>query len=114
MLLCTATLLLTNGTVFGQKEWALQECVDYALQHNLNVKQSYLNTNQAANQVLHNKLDSLLQASKHILFYFNTLLCLNQFYKEFDCIISGLYDIYIFYYYIAINNRFYSAVISFP
>ncbi len=56
MLLCTATLLLTNGTVFGQKEWALQECVNYALQHNLNVKQSYLNTNQAANQVLHNKL----------------------------------------------------------
>ncbi len=56
MLLSTIALLFANGTAYGQKEWALKECVDYALQHNLNVKQSYLSTSQSANEVLRNKL----------------------------------------------------------
>jgi len=56
MFLSISTFLIASGNAYGQKEWTLKECVDYALEHNLNVKQSYLNNDQAANQVLRNKL----------------------------------------------------------
>lgn len=32
--------LLLSAAVFGQKKWTLQECVDYALENNLSIKQS--------------------------------------------------------------------------
>ena len=38
-----------NG--FSQKQWTLQECVDYAVQHNLSVKQQYIATQSQENSV---------------------------------------------------------------
>ncbi|MFM7015347.1 MAG: TolC family protein [Bacteroidota bacterium] len=36
---------------FSQKQWSLQECVDYAVQHNLSVKQQYIATQTQDNAV---------------------------------------------------------------
>jgi outer membrane protein len=37
-------ILFAHGNAYGQKEWTLKECVDYAVQNNLSIKQQYLNT----------------------------------------------------------------------
>ena len=36
---------------FSQKQWTLQECVDYAVQHNLTVKQQFIATVSQENAV---------------------------------------------------------------
>lgn len=41
----------------AQTAWSFQECVDYALANNINVNQSKLNLDYAANTVLQNKMD---------------------------------------------------------
>jgi outer membrane protein len=42
---------------FAQDAWSFQDCVDYALEHNLNLNQSKLNIAYAANTALQNKMD---------------------------------------------------------
>ena len=42
---------------FAQDAWSFQDCVDYALEHNLNINQSKLNIAYAANTALQNKMD---------------------------------------------------------
>lgn len=44
-------LLLYPISGFSQKQWSLQECVDYAVQHNLTVKQQYISTQTQENSV---------------------------------------------------------------
>lgn len=44
-------LLLYPISGFSQKQWSLQECVDYAVQHNLTVKQQYISTQSQENAV---------------------------------------------------------------
>jgi outer membrane protein len=44
-------LLLYPISGFSQKQWSLQECVDYAVQHNLTVKQQYISTQTQENAV---------------------------------------------------------------
>ena len=46
-------LLFILGTAFSfaQKKWSLQECVDYALENNISVKQSKLNTEYAKEEI---------------------------------------------------------------
>ncbi|MCB9261046.1 MAG: TolC family protein [Flavobacteriales bacterium] len=51
--------LLAFGYVFGQdkKTWNLQECIEYALQHNPNLLNSQLTVEQASNNLQQDKLD---------------------------------------------------------
>ena len=39
-----AAFIMAGTPVLPQKVWSLQECIDYALEHNISVKQSELNT----------------------------------------------------------------------
>ncbi|CAN5632874.1 TolC family protein [soil metagenome] len=43
----TVALLSSGSGAYAQKVWTLKECVEYALQHNITVKQQYLNTELA-------------------------------------------------------------------
>ena len=45
-------VILVNPIIgFSQKQWTLQECVDYAVQHNLTVKQQFIATISQENSV---------------------------------------------------------------
>jgi outer membrane protein len=53
-------LLLLNGLVaisFAQETWSLQKCIEYAYAHNLQIKQSQINTEISKSQYLQSKLD---------------------------------------------------------
>jgi len=54
----TATILLLfiSASLFGQKKWNLEECINYALTNNIQIKQQELNTKISENQVLQSKL----------------------------------------------------------
>lgn len=50
-------LVLGLGTVFAQKTWTLEECILYALENNIQIKQSRLQTETAEINLLQSKLD---------------------------------------------------------
>ncbi len=49
-------LVLTSSTVFAQ-QWALEDCLQYALSHNLQVKQQELSTQVQKNNLFQSKVD---------------------------------------------------------
>lgn len=49
--------LLGTGSVMAQKVWTLEECVNYAIQNNIQIKQSLLQTQTADINLLQSKLD---------------------------------------------------------
>lgn len=51
-----AILLIGTGT-FAQKTWTLEECINYALEHNIQVKQSLLNVEYSEAQLFQSKMD---------------------------------------------------------
>ncbi|NOR87247.1 MAG: TolC family protein, partial [Bacteroidales bacterium] len=50
-------LVLGLGSALAQKVWTLEECVNYALQNNIQIKQSRLQTQTAEINLLQSKLD---------------------------------------------------------
>lgn len=52
-----AFLVLGIGTVAAQKIWTLEECINYALANNIQIKQSLLQTQSAEISLLQSKLD---------------------------------------------------------
>ncbi|NPD47168.1 TolC family protein [Lentimicrobium sp. S6] len=50
-------LVLGLGTVLAQKTWTLEECILYALENNIQIKQSRLQTQTAEINLLQSKLD---------------------------------------------------------
>jgi len=52
-------LLLLANSVFSQNEWNLQQCVDYALKHNILLKQAELNNQIQKNNTLQSKANIL-------------------------------------------------------
>jgi outer membrane protein len=58
-LLISAVLLLFSGGLIAQKAWTLEECIDYALENNIRVKQSYLDVKAGEVNQLQSKLDFL-------------------------------------------------------
>lgn len=50
-------LVLGLGTVLAQKTWTLEECIVYALENNIQIKQSRLQTETADINLLQSKLD---------------------------------------------------------
>ncbi|MBL7923119.1 MAG: TolC family protein [Bacteroidia bacterium] len=53
--LSLALLLYANPAAYGQKAWTLRECVDYALEHNITVKQNEITTDLNHLAVTQNK-----------------------------------------------------------
>lgn len=54
-------LLSITASIYAQNEhtWTLQRCVQYALEHNISIKQSELNTQMSENSLLQSKLGQL-------------------------------------------------------
>jgi outer membrane protein len=50
-------IFLNFGIINAQKEWNLQECIDYALENNIQIKQSRINTLYYENQLEQAKYD---------------------------------------------------------
>lgn len=50
-------LLLATG--YSQKKWTLQECIEYAMSHNISIKQSELQTTVASINLKQNKLSQI-------------------------------------------------------
>ncbi len=47
IIFCFILVLCSFSLSYAQKAWTLQECIDYALEHNLNIKQQQLNAKVA-------------------------------------------------------------------
>lgn len=50
-------ILLFSVAIVAQKQWTLEECINYAYENNLNIKQSQLNVEAANKDVLQSKLN---------------------------------------------------------
>ena len=48
-LLAILCMLSANNQAFGQKKWTLRECIDYAIDNNISIKQQELNVESQAN-----------------------------------------------------------------
>lgn len=48
---CLLSAMLTSGATWAQKQWTLQECIDYALTHNISLQKSRLQKLSAAEDV---------------------------------------------------------------
>lgn len=58
--LFTAILLISTAAIStAQEEWSLQQCIDYALENNIQIKRQELNTDYSRNQVSQAKSDRL-------------------------------------------------------
>ncbi len=52
-------LIIISGTIYSQKIWSLRDCIDYALDNNIQVKQSELTSENNKISLLQSKLDML-------------------------------------------------------
>ncbi|MEA3444753.1 MAG: TolC family protein [Bacteroidota bacterium] len=51
----TIILFVFPAIIYSQQAWTLEECIDYALEHNISVKQQQLNTAMNKNNLLQSK-----------------------------------------------------------
>jgi len=58
-LILTSILLITAGTIFAQKVWTLEDCINHAIEHNIRIKQSRLEVEAAEISQLESKLGLL-------------------------------------------------------
>lgn len=58
-LIFSAVLLLFSGGLIAQKAWTLEDCINYALENNIRIKQSYLDVKAGEVNQLQSKLDFL-------------------------------------------------------
>ncbi len=58
-LLFLLTGFLIASSLFGQTEWTLDQCISYAQEHNIKIKQLELSVDLAQNNFLQSKLDPL-------------------------------------------------------
>jgi outer membrane protein len=49
-------IILTAFSLVAQKQWTLKECIDYALEHNIQIKQNYLNLQLSKGNLLQSKM----------------------------------------------------------
>jgi outer membrane protein len=57
--IAVAVMLFTNGNAYGQKAWSLQECVAYALENNISVKQNEISSSLAEMSMQQNRFSML-------------------------------------------------------
>jgi outer membrane protein len=58
-LVLTSIMLITAGTIFAQKVWTLEDCINHAIEHNIRIKQSRLEVEAAEISQLESKLGLL-------------------------------------------------------
>ncbi|HQV01706.1 MAG TPA: TolC family protein, partial [Bacteroidia bacterium] len=46
-MLLLVVVLFWQQSAFAQQKWSLKQCVDYAIENNISIKQSYINTEVA-------------------------------------------------------------------
>ena len=56
-LILVVVLVLIGISLNAQKQWTLEECIDYAFENNLNIKQSALNVESSNHDLLQSKLN---------------------------------------------------------
>jgi len=59
VLLFSAAMLLLSGGLLAQKVWTLEDCINHALEHNIRIKQSYLDVETSEISQLESKLNFL-------------------------------------------------------
>jgi outer membrane protein len=59
LILITGSVLLSTGIINAQDEWDLQQCVNYALENNISIKQSKINSLYYENLLSQSKSDLL-------------------------------------------------------
>lgn len=59
VLVFSAAMLLLSGGLFAQKVWTLEDCINHALEHNIRIKQSYLDVETSEINELESKLNFL-------------------------------------------------------
>jgi outer membrane protein len=52
-------LLFTAATAFGQQAWSLEDCISYAMENNIMIKQSILNTEYSENMLKQSRLGQI-------------------------------------------------------
>ena len=52
----TLLFLLAFNSISAQKQWTLKECIDYALEHNIQIKQQHLNLELSKGTLLQSKM----------------------------------------------------------
>ncbi|MBR1934373.1 MAG: TolC family protein [Prevotella sp.] len=71
-LIMTAALLLTATSTWAQKQWTLQQCIDYAMQNNITLQKAKLKNESAQEDVKESKaalLPSLSASTNHSVGY---------------------------------------------
>jgi len=57
--LISILLLVISGSIYAQKQWTLEECINHALEHNIRIKQSVLEVESGEINLLESKLNML-------------------------------------------------------
>jgi outer membrane protein len=57
--LISILLLVFSGSIYAQKQWTLEECINHALEHNIRIKQSVLEVESGEINLLESKLNML-------------------------------------------------------
>jgi outer membrane protein len=57
--LFSIVLLIASGTVYAQRVWTLEECINHALEHNIRIRQSMLEVESGEINMLESKLNML-------------------------------------------------------
>ncbi len=52
-------LLIVSGSIYAQRVWTLEECINHALEHNIRIKQSILDVESGEINMLESKLNML-------------------------------------------------------
>lgn len=78
MLLILAVLLAIAQNTQAQKNWSLEECIDYALDNNINIKRQKVGADQAANNHQQARRNLLPSASANVSHSYNFGKTLNR------------------------------------
>jgi len=76
-------LLIIANVAVAQQEWSLQQCIDYALKNNFNVKQSNLQVQQANSNLEQSKFSVLPSVNGTISNYYNIGKRIDPFTNKF-------------------------------
>ena len=71
-------VLLFPAVAASQKNWTLEECIDYALEHNINIKRQKVEAEKATNNHKQSKRNLLPSASANASHSFNFGRSLNE------------------------------------
>ncbi len=83
MLITVWVLLIGIPAVHAQKQWSLKECIEYALDHNIQVKQQLLNLQLSADNLLQSKAALLPSVNANVSHGYNFGKSVDRFTNQF-------------------------------